>query len=260
MYQMDKILTATLSAVNAAGEAITHLQTQDYSIQYKHNRELLTQADLQANTILNEQLTYCIPQAGWLSEETQDNEKRLHCEYVWIVDPIDGTREFVQGLPEYAISVALVERGRVILGVVYNPAQKKMYHALAGQGAWCNHNRVQCSALSNGKLSILASRNEFERGEWTVFQDKATINPVGSIAYKLALVASGEADATFSLDNKNEWDIAAGVLLVHEAGGISNANPHLGGFNKKNPLVDNIIASSANSWDMLCSLIENERS
>lgn len=239
-------LTLLLDAVREAGKAILLLQENGFTVELKANNELLTQADLKANAILNKHLMVNFPQTGWLSEESADNAARLAFSKVFIVDPIDGTIEYARNIPEYAISVALAENGQVILAAVFNPATDQLFYAAKGQGAWLNDNKITCCATAPESLTFLASRSEDKRGEWDRFKENHHVKIVGSIAYKLALVAAGMADATFSLGPKNEWDIAAGVLLVLEAGGVvttQHGKEFI--FNQKNTLVDGIVATSA---------------
>lgn len=250
---MDILLQATRSA----GAAILKLQVEGFSVARKENRDLVTQADLLANEILRSMLTEHFPAYGWLSEETVDDKGRLDCQYVWVVDPIDGTIEFTHGIPEYAISVALVKNGTPVVAVVFNPASNELFHAVKGKGAWLNNKKLVCNETPSNDFLLLASRSEYKRGEWEAFEVNHRVKVVGSIAYKLALVAAGYAHATFSLSPKNEWDIAAGTLLVLEAGGVvtdKNKKPFL--FNQENVLVDGIVASAANISNDIFQLID----
>lgn len=239
-------LELLLEGMRLAGNAIQTLQRDGFSVERKANNDLLTEADLAANNILRDHLAKHFPDAGWLSEESVDDVARLNCKRVFVVDPIDGTIEFAKGIPEYAISVALVEGGQPVLASVYNPATNELFYAEKGKGAWLNGKRIYCSDKSSESLIMLASRSEDNRGEWDEFKQDHVVKIVGSIAYKLALVASGIADVTFSLKPKNEWDIAAGVLMVQEAGGVvatKHGEPIV--FNQLKTLVDSVVASSA---------------
>lgn len=251
-------LSILLQAMQEAGDAIVNIQSGDMGITRKSNNDVLTKADLLADEILKKHLLGHFPDYGWLSEETLDDERRLHCKRVWIVDPIDGTKEYSQGVDEYAISVALVEKGKPILASVFNPAKKQLFHAVAGQGAWLNNKKIHCNNISTAQLKILASRTEYARGSWRKFTEQHQIKPVGSIAYKLALIAAGHADATLSLGPKNEWDIAAGVLLVQEAGGIvTTKNNEEFLFNQREVKVNGIVATSVPANKIIFSFIEN---
>jgi myo-inositol-1(or 4)-monophosphatase len=247
-----------LHAVQEAGKAIVSLQSSGFSVTRKVNNDLLTQADLLANDILKHHLQKAFPAYGWLSEENVDDASRLTCERVWIVDPIDGTKEYAQGVSEYAISVALVEDGSPILSCVFNPAVDELFYAVKSEGAWLQNKKIFCNKSTADKLVLLASRSEYARGEWTRFQSDYEIKQVGSIAYKLALVAAGQAHATFSLGPKNEWDIAAGVLLVTEAGGlVTDQKGNIFRFNQENVTVNGIVANSSDVDEQIFKIIRD---
>lgn len=253
---MDKELQLLLDAVQEAGDSILDLQKTGFSISKKGEDDIVTKADLLADEIIKTRLLNAFPQDGWLSEESVDDVHRLACKRVWVVDPIDGTREFASGVPEYAISVALVQEGQPILSAVFNPATNEFFHAIKGQGAWLGKRKIQCNIPSQDFL-LLASRSEYRRGEWGKYERDHRVKQVGSIAYKLGLIAAGEGDATFSLGPKNEWDIAAGVLLVTEAGGVvtdKERNPFL--FNRKEVKVNGIVASAKNINDEIFAMIK----
>jgi myo-inositol-1(or 4)-monophosphatase len=253
---MSNEVAVLLQAVREAGSAIATLQSEGFSVTRKANNDLLTQADLLANDILKDKLTKAFPDDGWLSEESVDDPKRLQYKRVWVVDPIDGTKEYAHGIPEYAISVALVENGLPILACVYNPATAEFFHAVKGAGAWLGDERIRCDDRPTNVLTLLASRSEYERGEWERFEKVSSVKVIGSIAYKLALVAAGKAHATFSLGPKSEWDIAAGVLLVTEAGGVVTDQSHSPFvFNQENVRVKGIVASAANSHAQVFEMI-----
>jgi myo-inositol-1(or 4)-monophosphatase len=254
---MDNEINTLLQAMRDAGDAILKLQKTDLSITKKSNNDMLTKADILSNDILKTRLKTSFPHDGWLSEECPDDMHRLSCKRVWVVDPIDGTKEYASGIFEYAISVALVEKGMPILSSVYNPARGELFYAVRGRGAWLNHKKIQCSISTAQPFLLLASRSEYQRGEWKDYQTLHRVKQVGSIAYKLGLIAAGKADATFSLGPKNEWDIAAGVLLVMEAGGMATnkrGEPFI--FNRKTVLVDGIVASAAAIHSQIFDLID----
>lgn len=249
---LEKELQVAKAAALAAGHEIERLAHNGFETTYKSNQDPLTTADLAANHILQSMLCGEFPHYGWLSEETQDDDARLRQDRVWIVDPIDGTKEFTQGVPQYSVSVALAENGVVILGVVYNPATAELYSAAQGEGAFLNGDPIYVLPQLTTKPTILASRAEVKRGEFDAFMEDFDVTPVGSIAYKLALVAGGTAAGTFSLCPKNEWDIAAGVLLVQEAGGkVLNKDGTPFVFNRPQTLVDGIIACAAAAFDVV---------
>lgn len=206
----------------------------------------VTAADLEVDAALREHL----PSAGegWLSEETARSDERLQCRHLWVVDPIDGTKEFVKGVPEWCVSIGYVEDGVAIAGGLLNPVAQQTIVGAVGVGVWLNDERV--SATTHDALAgavVLASRSETARGEWARFVgSEMDVRPTGSVAYKLGLVAAGQADATWTLVPKSEWDVAAGVALVHAAGGeartLAWSPPR---FNREPPVLDGLVACNA---------------
>jgi myo-inositol-1(or 4)-monophosphatase len=144
---MKKLLEETIAATREAGALTLQYFGGQYEIEDKGNGDPLTTADLAADAYLKKALLALRPDCGWLSEETVDDHQRLEREAVWIVDPIDGTREFVEGLPEYVVAVALVEAGAPTLAVIFNPAQDQLYAAIKDGGTFLNGQRVFCSEL-----------------------------------------------------------------------------------------------------------------
>ena len=253
---MNNETKVLLQAMRSAGNAILQLQRTGFTVEKKANNDLVTQADLVANDMITAFISEHFPEDGWLSEESKDHPARLAKKRVWVIDPIDGTIEFAKGLPEYAISVALVEEGAPIVAAVFNPATDEMFHAVKSEGAWLNDVRIHCDDGSPKQLVLLASRSEYKRGEWQIYEKHHHVQQIGSIAYKLALLAAGRAHATFSLGPKNEWDIAAGVLLVTEAGGrVSDKHRQTLLFNQPNVLQNSIVASAASCHERIFALL-----
>jgi myo-inositol-1(or 4)-monophosphatase len=239
-------------------QTISQIIKDGFTTDHKDNFDPVTLADLKIDRLLKDALLSSCPDDGWLSEETRDNSSRLSKSRVWIVDPIDGTKEFVQQIPEYSVSVALVENGQPVVGMVFNPSLDELFTSIKDHGSFLNGQPIHVKPTLGSPPSIFASRSEIKRGEFAFFEPHAQIIPTGSIAYKLALVAAGRADSTFSLGPKNEWDIAAGALLVQEAGGFVSdkfGRPFI--FNQPNTLVDSIVASSASSKDFIFDLINS---
>lgn len=188
---------------------------------------------------------------GWLCEEHADDRERLGCGVVWVVDPIDGTREFAGGIPEWSISVGLVIDGDAVAGGICNPATGELVLGSANLGVTYNGQAASTSRKANlDGASVLASRQEFLRGDWTRFANRGfTVRPMGSVAYKLALVAAGLADATWTLSPKNEWDIAAGVALVKASGGrVSSTDGEPIRLNREKTLLPGLVASGETLW------------
>lgn len=208
------------SALEAAREIFRRFTPGEIEAEYKAGLDPVTDADRALDAALRAELQR--ENEGWLSEESGDDFSRLDRSRVWIVDPLDGTREFVAGIPEFCTSVAMAENGRVIAGGICNPATDEVFLGSLDGGLTYNGKPARtsvCNSLEHA--TILASRSETKRGEWKKFAGADfTIRPMGSVAYKLALVAAGLADATFTLVPKHEWDVAGGAALVESAGGV----------------------------------------
>jgi myo-inositol-1(or 4)-monophosphatase len=217
----DRELRVARDAAIAAGEILQgYFRDGGYQIDSKGKNNPVTTADFEADAELKQILREAFPTYGWLSEETVDNDDRLTAERVWIVDPLDGTKEFIKGIPEFVVAIALAERGVPVMGVSYNPIKDELFWGVRGAGCHLNDKIVTVSEIAALEHStILASRSETARGEWKAYEGRVTVRPIGSVAYKLALVAAGQADATFTLTPKSEWDIASGVALIIAAGG-----------------------------------------
>ncbi len=253
-------LEILVKASKRASTELLALAKKGFKKTFKKNDDPVTTGDLLVNTILQEELFNNFPDIAILSEETKDDFKRLENDKVWIIDPIDGTKEFVGQIPDYSISVALVENGVSQIGLVHNPMRNELFTAIKGYGAFLNNEQIHVKPEIDSKLTFLASRSEIKRGEWEIFENEANVIPVGSIAYKLAMVAAGRADATFSLGPKNEWDIASGCLLIEEAGGIaSDSYGESFIFNQKNTLVNSIVGTSKVASKKVFELINKMR-
>lgn len=254
---LEHELKLVKSSVRKAAQAILQIAGDGFEADYKADNSPLTVADLEANRILKETLTQSFSEYGWLSEETRDDPARLDCQRVWIIDPIDGTREFTLQIPEFVISVALAEQGEIILGVIYNPSTGELFEAVRGGQAKLNDKAIKSNHRFGDKPVVEASRSDIKNGRFAAFESAMEIRPCGSIAYKLARLAAGKADSVFSLTPKNEWDIAAGVILVSEAGGkVASTSGRPFVFNQPDTLVDGIIAASSQSYDTMCSIID----
>ncbi len=244
---LTRELALAKQAARAAGEILCgYWRRGGYEIGSKGHDNPVTQADLEADTAIKKLLRDPFPGYGWLSEETADNDERLECRRVWIVDPLDGTKEFIKGIPEFAVAIGLVEDGVPVLGVTYNPIKREMYWAARGVGCHLNTRRVRVTRTRTLKrATVLASRSETARGEWQAFRGMLKVSPTGSVAYKLAMVAAGKADATFTRSPKSEWDIASGAALVIEAGGtITDIKGREIRFNQRNVKLEGLIADN----------------
>lgn len=232
------------SGLDAALKALAPFTPGEIASEFKTGSDPVTAADL----AVDQALADLLPREGegWLSEETVDDAARLSCHRVWIVDPIDGTREFVQGIPEWCVSIGLLEGGRPVAGGIVNPATGERIVGSLETGVRYTGDRPAVGAECLEKAVVLASRSEMRRGEWDRFgNDGFTIVPMGSVAFKLALVAAGRADATWTLVPKHEWDVAAGAALITAAGGWCvrpDGRPVT--WNQTIPLLDGFVAAA----------------
>lgn len=253
---MDADLKRIQQALLAAQEAAARFTPGRIASEKKAGGDPVTEADILLDAVLKEALLE--PSEGWLSEETVDDPGRLGKKRVWIVDPLDGTREFVEGIPEWCISVALVEEGCPVAAGICNPATEQIFLGSMEAGVTLNGRPVQVSSKTELMgAKILASRSEVRRGEWKRFEGIGfEIVPMGSVAYKLALVSAGLADGMFTLVPKNEWDVAAGVCLVKAAGGCWEAPAQRRRFNQPDPLLKGLWAANTQLLRLLKSLSE----
>jgi myo-inositol-1(or 4)-monophosphatase len=232
-----------LEGLWAAAEAVKPFTPGDIEFQTKDVRDdPVTAADEAADRVLRRILP--VPGEGWLSEESVDDHVRLECSRVWVVDPIDGTREFIQGIPEWCISIGLLEDGVPVAGGILNPATEELILGSLEDGVTLNGAPARVTE-PDGRISVLASRSEIRRGEWERFEGgRFDVRPCGSVAYKLGLVAAGLADATWTLVGKSEWDVVGGTALVRAAGGVvclrDGSEP---AFNQPEPVYPNYVAA-----------------
>jgi myo-inositol-1(or 4)-monophosphatase len=254
--------TETLQRIRAALEAaravFSRFTAGAIEAEYKAGHDPVTEADKAVDAVLHKELLH--HGEGWLSEETVDDFARLQKNRVWVVDPLDGTREFVAGIPEFCVSVAMVENGRPVAGGICNPATNEIFLGALDSGVTFNGKPVQASQRSSlDGATILASRSELKRGEWKRFENaRFNIRPMGSVAYKLALVSAGLADATFTLTPKHEWDVAAGAALVESAGGLVRTLASLPlRCNNQSPRLPGLWACGPSLQDQLLALVND---
>jgi myo-inositol-1(or 4)-monophosphatase len=251
------ILERIQAALGASRAVFAGFTPGAIETEYKIGHDPVTEADRALDAVLRKELLR--DGEGWLSEESVDDPIRLQRSRVWVVDPLDGTREFVKGIPEFCVSIGFVENGRPVAGGIYNPATDETFLGSVDSGVTYNGKPAQPSQRNtlDGAL-VLASRSEVKRGEWKVFEHAAfKIRPMGSVAYKLALVSAGRADVTFTLTPKNEWDVVAGAALVQSAGAfVSTLDKADLTANRRDPLLSGLLASGPFLRDQLLALVE----
>jgi len=251
------ILIRIEAALEAARVIFNRFTPGEVRAEFKAGHDPVTEADRAVDAVLRQNLLR--DGEGWLSEESADDLSRLDKKQVWVVDPLDGTREFVLGLPEFCVSIAFVENGKPLAGGIYNPATREKFLGAIDTGVLYNGQPARPSQRTSldGAL-FLASRSEVTRGEWKQFENASfKIQAMGSVAYKLALVSAGLADVTFTLTPKNEWDVAAGAALVQSAGGfVSTLEKAELTANRRDPLLSGLLASGPLLKDKLLALVE----
>jgi myo-inositol-1(or 4)-monophosphatase len=197
-------------------------------------------ADLEVDAFLKRELAALLPAAGWLSEETVDHPERLARGLCWLVDPIDGTRDFIRGRPGWAVSVALISAAKPLLASLVAPARDEVWSATAGQGAWLNGRRLAASTrpeLPGARVPALTLPPEDE--------DLTMVERPNSIALRIAMVADDRADLVATLRWGSEWDIAAATLIAREAGAaVTDAFGQPLSYNKRDPRAFGVLVTS----------------
>jgi len=241
-------LALLLDAAQAAGKIAQSFFRQDPETWDKGGGDdPVTEADIAVDRMLREELRAARPDYGWLSEETEDSAERLDRERVFIVDPIDGTRAFVDGTSGWGHSLAVVERGRPIAGVVFMPEQDKLFAAALGQGATLNGAKLAVSGqTAPDAAEILTTRPSLKPEHWPGGVPGITRVYRPSMAYRISAVGTGRFDGMVSFRQTWEWDIAAGVLIAQEAGArVTDADGVTLTLNNASPHVNGVIAANA---------------
>ena len=232
-------------AILEAGKIAKKLK-KNISVKYKSKNQPVTNADIEINNFLFDFFKKETPNFGWLSEESLDDKSRFKSDYFWCLDPIDGTRSYILGKPEYTISLALINNFKPILGIIYNPITKEYFSAEKHKGAFCNNTQIKVNSKKNLEVCSLAiSNSEMNMLKSYKFLNSKDIKKIGSIAYKIALVAKGKIDIAISLTKKNDWDLAASDLLIREANGkIMETNGEKIIYNTQNLNINSVMASN----------------
>lgn len=254
---MQDLLRTAIAAAREAGAAVRGYYQDSYTVKEKGQDNPLTDADLASDRILEAHLRARFPDFGWLSEESVDDPVRLEREWAWIVDPLDGTKEFTLGIPEFVVSIGLVRAGEPRLGVLYNPIKDELFAGVVGEGA--TFNGAPCHVSAHEGLQgarVVCSRTEMKKGWFDQWKGQLEPVPVGSVAYKFGLVAAGRAEATFTPQPRNEWDICGGVAVVLAAGGrCSNGAGEPYRFNRRDPLHQGVCATNGRVHEAILGLI-----
>ncbi len=243
MTDLELIVDAALEA----GELAAMLRRRGLEIEYKESDGTpVTNADLAADALLTERLRAARPDYGWLSEETADDSDRLSRQRLFVVDPIDGTRAFLNDRPWWAVSIAVVEGARPIAGVVFAPQLEETYAAAAGQGAMLNGRPIRPSKATAIKdCGMVADSRLFTLPHWPTPWPAMRVEQRNSTAYRMCVVASGDFDAAVTLMPKHDWDLAAADLIASEAGCF--VGNHTGAafvYNGARPLQANLVCTA----------------
>lgn len=230
-----------------AGKIAIDLSSEKSGYWYKSANQPVTSADLAINSFLKNYFKKITPEFGWLSEESDDDRSRFTKKTFWCVDPIDGTRSYINNKPEFVISLALIHNCSPIFGIIFNPKTDEMFIAERGLGAYCNKSRINVSQkvqINDCKVAI--SNSEKEKIKKYSFFNSLDITSMGSIAYKIALVAKGEIDIALSFTKKSDWDLAAANLILEESGGqISDIQGKKIIYNTDKLTISSVCASNA---------------
>jgi 3'(2'), 5'-bisphosphate nucleotidase len=219
-------LDTAIELARRAGAAIMAYYREGVTVEYKPGEEPVTVADRTADQLISEGLSAAFPDDGLLTEESEDDASRLEKDRVWIVDPLDGTTEFLEETDDFVVQIALTARGQPVLGVVYQPVEDLLYYARQGRGAYREHNglrlRLQVSAEADpGRMCLVASRSRYsdliEAGRQVL--GIQTVQRVGSVGLKVGLLAQGACDLYLATNLCKEWDLCAPHALLKEAGG-----------------------------------------
>lgn len=250
----DPDLSLLLSAAEAAGNiALRHFEGDRAATEKPDAQGPVTAADLEVDRALREILLGARPTYGWLSEESEDDPARLRAERAFVVDPIDGTRAFIEGGKAWSHSLAVVENGQPVSAVVHLPRLGRTYAAQAGQGAWLNGQRIQANdRRSVPGARVLVNGMHLNPAYWPGGVPPIEKHFRSSIAYRLCLIGEGRFDAMVTFRETWEWDCAAGDLVVREAGGaVTNREGAPLVFNKPRPLVAGVLAAASGLHERL---------
>lgn len=244
-------LEVLIDAIQSAGREALRFAADGFEMILKPDHSPVTSADLAVNQLLLSRLRSAFPLDGWLSEESPDDLERLRKTRVWVVDPIDGTKAFISGEPEFCISVALVQRGHPVVAAIFNPSTDELFTATRGGGLHLNAKLISPQDPPGDRLPLIAlSPWEREIGRFASLVPLISSPPIRSIAWALALTANGRIHGAATLEPENEWDVAAGTLLIEEAGGtICDGNGRGLTFNRPEPRYCGIIATSPHCPD-----------
>lgn len=246
---------ALSDAIREAGAAVLERYNSSSTRSWaKADASPVSEADLEANEILSSRLrTGVRSHYGWLSEESVDHLDRMSAERTWIIDPIDGTRAFLSGKPEFTVCGALLEGDKLVASVIFNPVTNEFFDATLGGGARCNGEPLRAGTTEQiHNCAMLAWKGMFGHPGWPTPWPEMRVNYRCSTSYRMALVARGDMDAAIALVPKADWDVAMGALIASEAGAVSS--DHLGTayqFNRERPVQRALVCAAPSLYPAL---------
>jgi 3'(2'), 5'-bisphosphate nucleotidase len=222
----EKELEVAIAAVYAASEKILTIYNKDFDVDYKADDSPITRADIDANTAIHKIISRAFPYDGFVSEETVDDGSRMVKERFWVIDPLDGTKEFIKKNGEFTVNIALVDGDEVVIGVIFAPVSQTLYYGVKGSGAFCKDQDgikpLQVSKRVN-PIRVLVSRSHPADKTFDLIQQmKSKIECVEKMGSSLkgCLIAAGAYDVYYNFGRSMKWDTCAMTCIVEEAGGI----------------------------------------
>ena len=254
--QNQKDLELLTELGKEAGEIGLKWFGKDPEVWMKEGQSPVSEADFAIDTFLKEKLLEARPDYGWLSEESDDNEERLATKRVFVVDPIDGTRGFINGHKQWCVSIAVVEDNRPVVGVLECPALKERITADIGNGAHCNGQLIKSRiAHAHDELMVTGPRSFQSVAKKVGSRNIEALPFVPSLAYRIAMIAMGTADMSLARASAKDWDLAAADIIAHEAHGrLSNMNGDHLLYNCRDVRHGTLVASSAHHHDEMLDL------
>ena len=243
---MKADLALILETAREAGDLARKMKAQGLKIWSKDGGSPVTDADIAVDLLLKTRLEAARPGYGWLSEETADDPSRLERSRLFVVDPIDGTAAFLKNKPWWSVSIAVVEDGKPVAGVVFAPELDETFTATVGGGAFLNDAGIRASARDRVEdCRMLGDAPMFRHPAWREPWPPMTIETRNSIAYRMCLVADGRFDAALALSGKSEWDLAAADLICAEASAVCTDHKGRGyAYNQPNPRLPSLISAA----------------
>ncbi len=258
---LNYYLDVAIQSAIEAGAYLLNRFGEDHSPIYKSEFDVGLLIDKDSEKIILHKILNEFPSHNIFSEEIGGIKNKS--DFTWYIDPLDGTKEFIEGVDHFVVSVALVEKGEPIVGVLYNPASDELFSATKGDGAFLDGERLNCSTKTDfKKMVILNSRSETRNGLWEPYaSDFQEQRPIGSVAYKLGLTSAAKADIFASLRPKNEWDICAGHCILREAGGemVNLGGKPITYNNPKTLITPGLIASNVDILEDSINLFKRKK-